>query len=145
MHYDRLRKNGTYKKRVPVCNWEGCQTTEVIPARLAANRYCPEHFVKMWLDPSTPITHRHVSNYGYAIVTVLGKPARENRLVMERHLGRRLTERENVHHIDGNKLNNSLENLELWVEDQPSGQRVADHIRWANSIIERYGDNPNAF
>ena len=37
----------------------------------------------------------------------------EHRDVMEKHLGRLLQTSEVVHHIDGNKTNNVLENLEL--------------------------------
>jgi len=38
----------------------------------------------------------------------------EHRLVMEKHLGRILTKKEVVHHIDGNKSNNELDNLMLF-------------------------------
>lgn len=54
----------------------------------------------------------------------------EHRYVMAQHLGRPLEAHENVHHVDGSKTNNSLENLELWSRSQPSGQRVGDlHAR----------------
>lgn len=37
----------------------------------------------------------------------------EHRLIMEGHIGRKLIKGEIVHHIDGNRKNNSLENLQL--------------------------------
>ena len=38
----------------------------------------------------------------------------EHRLVMEKHLGRYLTEEEVIHHIDGNPKNNDISNLMLF-------------------------------
>ena len=39
------------------------------------------------------------------------KPVKRHRWVMEQHLGRPLMAFEDVHHIDGDKQNNSVENL----------------------------------
>jgi hypothetical protein len=62
----------------------------------------------------------------------------QHRRIMSDKLGRRLESHENVHHINGDKLDNSLENLELWVKTQPAGQRVEDLVVWAEEILERY-------
>ena len=45
----------------------------------------------------------------------------EHRLVMERYLGRYLRDGEQVQHTDGNPHNNSIANLELWIQDPELG------------------------
>ena len=62
----------------------------------------------------------------------------QHRRIMAEHIGRRLESFENVHHIDGDKTNNDIQNLELWVKMQPSGQRVSDLIEFAKRILEKY-------
>jgi len=78
-------------------------------------------------------THRS----GYRIVTIKGRKVPEHRHVMALHLGRDLLPHENVHHINGVRDDNRLENLELWSTSQPSGQRVSDKIAWCVEFLEQ--------
>lgn len=49
----------------------------------------------------------------YKRMKVNGKCIDEHRLVVEQAIGRKLLSTEIVHHKDGNKLNNAIENLEI--------------------------------
>ena len=82
---------------------------------------------------------RQRDGHGYILIRRgPGVYVREHIDLMEHHLGRALEERETVHHRNGVRSDNRLENLELWSSKHPSGQRVADLVQWAKRILALY-------
>jgi len=59
---------------------------------------------KTWIPPGHPFSAMQHKGTSYVY---------EHRLVMAHHLGRPLRKGETVHHIDGNRLNNDISNLQL--------------------------------
>ena len=62
---------------------------------------------------------------------------------MSEYLGRPLERYENVHHKNGDRADNRIENLELWHTVQPSGQRLKDKIEHAIKLLKENGYEVN--
>jgi len=101
-------------------------------------KYSPQTRVKSkngyWLiyRPGHPNAQSRVGKYNKGRIF-------EHIFIMSEHLGRPLKKDETVHHKNGIRDDNRIENLELWKKGQPPGSRVEDKIKWAIELLEEYG------
>lgn len=139
---------GRKKIRIGNCS-NGCD--EPIHARrLCRNCYRKIHYEEHERDRRgakkhtlAPLLSKRIDESGYVRIKIgTGKGSKdwvkEHRYVMEQYLGRKLEKFENVHHKNGNKQDNSLSNLELWITKQPKGQRPEDLVKYAQWILKTY-------
>lgn len=85
-----------------------------------------------------------ITNKGYKVIYSRQdkKYIQEHRHVYEQHYGVKLLPHHNVHHINGDRTDNRIENLELWDTSQPSGQRVKDKIEFYFKLVNEYRNHP---
>ena len=65
-------------------------------------------------------------NTHYVLIRVDGKYVKEHRYVMEQHLDRKLLTTEEVHHINGDKFDNRLKNLQVLSKSEHAKLHNAD-------------------
>lgn len=85
----------------------------------------------------------HTHPDGYLIMTIRdfdGKSRNkaQHKVIMENHIGRLLKANETVHHKNGIRSDNKIDNLELWASKHPSGQRVEDMINFCLQYLSEY-------
>ena len=153
-HYLRLQRTGVPSEsplRVEgrLCSVEDCGRPH------KARGFCAAHY-KRFLATGDPQADRPIreaaglgtiDRNGYSNVPVpqelrylTGGVAwiGEHRLVAAIHLGRPLLADEVVHHRNGNRMDNRIENLELWSTAHPKGQRVVDLLAFCVEMLHHY-------
>jgi hypothetical protein len=83
-----------------------------------------------------------IDKNGYRLISRGNGQEFEHRVVMADFIGRELLSHETVHHRNGDRADNRIENLELWSTANPKGQRVQDKIQWAVELLATYLGDP---
>ena len=147
---ERLKNNPEFKEKRNAYERERRRNGGRDKKKHAADqkaRYRKKHGILSDADLKVaPAGSGTINKHGYRQVQAKGHPNAwrtgcmfEHVLVMSNHLGRPLSEHERVHHKNGLRHDNRIENLELWSKSHPYGQRVEDKIQWCKEFLEEYG------
>lgn len=138
----------TNNKPLPKCKFNGCEKEKVALGLCAGHR--SQQKSKGELKPLRTYAqkeHKRINSSGYVLIFRPEHPNAQKRgtilehvYVMSEHIGRPLLPNENIHHKNGVRCDNRIENLELWCVNQPKGQRVSDLLDWAVELLDTYAD-----
>lgn len=144
-HYNKRRNAGEFSK-TPVCRWHGC-TRRCVGVK---DDLCSAHMKVASTEGALRDLKTQPGYWGKWYVTPGGYVVRkrgngqgrnyqlQHRFFMQEHLGRELLNTETVHHKNGNRQDNRIENLEVWSGIHPRGARSEDQVEWATEILRLY-------
>lgn len=145
-----------YRPTIKYCSSECYHLSTRKPPQVRTCLFCGNEFVlgkhkdKKFCDLKCSAAYKRAADRkptlgadGYKYVWFSdGSGMKEHRYIMERHLGRKLTTDEIVHHVDGNRANNSISNLVVLGR----GEHSAIHRKMeleSGKILFRSDDNAN--
>jgi len=133
------RKMELYKQQYAAGKFGYCEDCKTPLARSPKGRKQPHCQKCRFGENSWNWRGGHLNAQGYVMARREDRsPTFKHRIVMEGHLGRRLHKDETVHHKNGVRDDNRIENLELWVGAHPRGLKIPDAVKWAEEMLERY-------
>ena len=137
------------------CSIDGCNN------KYFSSGHCQMHYNRVYrggdtgaIEKTKALNGEGTISEGYRFLYIDGKRISEHRYKVEQYIGRKLLLAENIHHRNGDRLDNTVgdcvfsytcncsgsirHNLEFWGTKQPQGQRLIDKYMWAKDIIKQY-------
>lgn len=122
-----------------VCSIENCSKP------LIARGFCENHY-RTFRRTGHPLGYvnqqwghaKTIRADGYIYITRDGKQVMEHRWLLEQYLGRKLLDSEVVHHINGRRRDNRIENLQIMSKSDHAKLHDAERVRLNGKFSSLY-------